>query len=560
MPVMGLLLGLALASKWVAAYAIGGLGILIVARSALGRLVLVLGLIGATTALGWIAVSGPAGSDYVFLAIMVGLTLAAVVAIVLHPIRWTWQERRLAIYGPIAVGAVVLLVALLTGRLDHRYHLGSLVASPLELGFAALLLGGMVDAAFALAGRWGFGPLARRPAPDQPAALLEPPAEAPRGWLDLGAGFGLPALWTLVCLIAIPVGVYVVSYVPWAWVQGHQLWPGWPAGHTGQTLLDLTAAMYNYHNNLASAHPASSPWWAWPLDLKPVWFYQDSFAGGTSASIYDAGNLVSWWLAIPAMGFAAWQAFKRRSTALGLLVVGFACQWLAWARIDRAAFQYHYYTALPFLLMALAYFIAELWHGPSWRTWVLARLAGAAAVLGPFGLWLLQRPLCGIAQVNAINPGSAACPTTIPDLGLSPRTLAIAVVLGLGVLLALRQLLGGAGPSGDAGDGEAAGLPARSRLLRVAGIAVVALAALALISALLPAAAAVALVAVPVEPIVAVVLIALLPVAAYVASARDSRRFAAGMLGAIGLWFVLWYPNISALPLPSSMTNIYQGL
>ena len=43
MPVIGVLLGLALASKWVAAYAIGALGILILARSALGRLVLILG-------------------------------------------------------------------------------------------------------------------------------------------------------------------------------------------------------------------------------------------------------------------------------------------------------------------------------------------------------------------------------------------------------------------------------------------------------------------------------------------------------------------------------------
>ena len=54
--------------------------------------------------------------------------------------------------------------------------------------------------------------------------------------------------------------------------------------------------MYEYHNNLRAAHAASSPWWAWPFDLKPVWFYQGGFAGDTAASIYDAGNLVIWWL------------------------------------------------------------------------------------------------------------------------------------------------------------------------------------------------------------------------------------------------------------------------
>lgn len=569
MPVIGLTLGLALASKWVAAYAIGGLGILVLARSALGRLILLLGLIGATTALGYLAVSvpeGDAGGNWLFLAIMVGLTLAAVVAMVLHPIRWTWEEQRLAVYGPIAVGIVVVLGALATGRLDHRYHLGSISAGPPEIGFAAIAFGLVVYTGFAVAGRMGFGPMALPPAPGAPGALLDPPAPAPTGWLNLGSGFGLPAVWTLACLIGLPLVVYVLSYVPWAWVDNHQLlpelWPGWPGGHTGtgpyDTLLNLTASMYNYHNNLTAAHPASSPWWAWPLDLKPVWFYQDSFAGGTSASIYDAGNLVTWWLAIPALGFAAWQAFKRRSVALGLITVAFACQWLAWARIDRAAFQYHYYTALPFLLIALAYFIAELWRGPSWRTWVLARLAGAAAVLGPFALWLFHRPLCGVAQVNAIDPGSASCPTTIPDLALSPRTLAIAIVLGLGVLLILRLFLTSDGSEGEGDRG--AGLRARTRLVRAAAIAAAVVVGLAAISAVLPATAAVRLTAVPVEPVALIVTIALLPVAAYVATARDSRRFAAGMLAAVGLWFVAWYPNISALPIPSSLTNVYQGL
>ena len=135
--------------------------------------------------------------------------------------------------------------------------------------------------------------------------------------------------------------------------------------------------MYAYHNGLTSAHPASSPWWAWPMNLKPVWFYQASLAGGTSAALYDAGSLVIWWLGIPAMAFVSWMAFKRRSLALTIIVVGFAAQWIPWARIDRAAFQYHYYTSLPFVVMALAYFMAELWHGASRHVWAFARIAAA---------------------------------------------------------------------------------------------------------------------------------------------------------------------------------------
>ena len=33
----------------------------------------------------------------------------------------------------------------------------------------------------------------------------------------------------------------------------------------------------------------------------------------------------------------------------------------------------------------------------------------------------------------------------------------------------------------------------------------------------------------------------------------------AGALGAMAFWFVLWYPNIAALPLPADIHNAYQG-
>ena len=53
--------------------------------------------------------------------------------------------------------------------------------------------------------------------------------------------------------------------------------------------------------------------------------------------------------------------------------------------------------------------------------------------------------------------------------------------------------------------------------------------------------------------------LALSPIAAYVATARDARRFVLGAIGAMVFWFVLWYPNISALPLPEAIHNAYQG-
>ncbi len=228
-----------------------------------------------------------------------------------------------------------------------------------------------------------------------------------------------------VSLVVIPLVVYVISYLPWAFIEEHQIVSGWPPGHTGQTLLALTGEMYRYHNNLTAAHAASSPWWAWPLNLKPVWFYQGSFAGNTAAAIYDAGNVVIWWMGIPAMAFVAYQAFKRRSLALALILIAFLAQWISWARIDRAAFQYHYYTSLPFVVMALAYFAAEVWHGASRRTWLFARVAAAVALMGPVILWMVRLPLCAVAGVEQVNKGSQACNGNPGNLVVTPAAAAL---------------------------------------------------------------------------------------------------------------------------------------
>jgi hypothetical protein len=65
---------------------------------------------------------------------------------------------------------------------------------------------------------------------------------------------------------------------------------------------------------------------------------------------------------------------------------------------------------------------------------------------------------------------------------------------------------------------------------------------------------------VPVEPVVLVLLPIAIAIAAFVATARDSRRFVIGMCVAMVAWFVGVYPNISALPLPTAIANAYQGV
>jgi 4-amino-4-deoxy-L-arabinose transferase-like glycosyltransferase len=558
LPLVGILLGLALASKWVALYAIAGIAVLILGRSALGRIVLILGLILGTTILGYMALAVPPGAttsagNYFFVGLLIALTLGATLVTVLHPIAWSVEETRLAIIGPAGLGILIFLVAVPLGVASTAIAVSSVAVTPIEVALALILTSGGVWLVLRLAGTFGLGPFAPLPDPDDPVRLTEPATPAPEGWLRPGAMVGLPVGWAIVCLALVPLAVYVVSYLPWV-ALGNRITESWPLGNTGQTLLELTRSMYDYHNGLRATHAASSPFWAWPFDLKPVWFYQDGFAAGTAAAIYDAGNLVAWWLSIPAMAFVAWQAFKRRSLGLGLVFVAFAFQWMPWARIDRATFQYHYYAALPFLLIALAYFIAELRNGPSTRTWALARLSGAVAILGPALLWSFKGPLCTFARVTAVNPSSEACVATAPgQIVLTWRSAGLAAVLVAAGALLIVQLL-------RLGSADRTAADVSGRLARIGLTAGVGMAALLAVTAFLPDSTIVSQDGFRIEPIALVVLVALSPVAWIVATARDARRFAVGAVLACVTWFVAWYPNLSGLPLPSAIVNAYQGL
>ena len=167
MPSIGVLLGLALASKWVAAYAIGALILLILVRSALGRVLAILGLIGITSVLGYLAITVPEGQGFgnlTFLIMMLALTLIAVVTAIVHPVAWTDEEMRLAVGAPVALGTLVFFVAVATGSTGAELALGPLAFTPLEIALALALGSGLVAVLFWFGGRIGFGPLASPPA------------------------------------------------------------------------------------------------------------------------------------------------------------------------------------------------------------------------------------------------------------------------------------------------------------------------------------------------------------------------------------------------------------
>ncbi len=567
LPVVGLLLGLAFGTKWVGAYAIGFVVLLVLLRSALGRVITLTAMIGLTALLGYLAVRPADVADprinATFLLLMAALTILLAAAMVRRPVRFTLDELRFAVLAPALLGSLLVLAGFVMGSGGASAASGLLAPNRvLFAGAGLLLLGAAAYGGSWVAARLGVGPLA----PPRPVARGEPvPSAAPTGWLRPGWAAGIPWSYALLCLTVIPLAVYIASYVPWAALEiggGNRILTDWPPGHTGQTLADLTVSMYRYHDELRATHAASSPWWAWPLDLKPVWFHQDGFAASTTGVIYDAGNVVIFWLAIPAVAFCAWQAWARRSLSLTLIVLGIACLWLPWARIDRATFQYHVFTSLPFTVLALAYFLGELWHGPSSRTYLLARIAGGVAILGPPLLWLLRQPLCGLAGTEAVHPDGVACGPLVRSLTIAESAFAATIVVLIGAatiawLVRAQVRTGSADPL----------LRVRTSSRDIEVSLLSALLVVTVATALGAAGASLLLsprpfLTLPVQAeVLAIVALLLLAAPAYLAArTRDPRRWVIGVLGAAALFFLLWYPSLTGLPLPDSVAQAYLGL
>lgn len=155
-------------------------------------------------------------------------------------------------------------------------------------------------------------------------------------------------LWCCLFFLVIPLDIYFAAFLPYTGMPGKQML---------SAFLNYQTSMYRYHANLVAEHAFSSPWYQWPLIIKPVWFY---FSGslptaGEISTISSFGNPALWWPAIPAMLFTLSAAFRKRAWVPVVASAGFLSVYLPWVLVPRLTFIYHYFTAVPFLVVALVY-------------------------------------------------------------------------------------------------------------------------------------------------------------------------------------------------------------
>lgn len=162
-------------------------------------------------------------------------------------------------------------------------------------------------------------------------------------------------LFCVLVFVLIPAVIYLLSYLPFMVLPG--------PGHGVKAVVSYQKHMYTYHSQLVATHPFASPWWEWPIIRRPIWFYSGrNLPPGLSASIVAMGNPAVWWLGILALVPALVLAIKKREKGMAVVFIAMAFQYLPWVLVPRLTFIYHFFSTVPFLILAMVYLFKQILH------------------------------------------------------------------------------------------------------------------------------------------------------------------------------------------------------
>lgn len=167
----------------------------------------------------------------------------------------------------------------------------------------------------------------------------------------------------------IPPIVYLLSYAHYFLI-----------GYNLNDFVDLHKQIWWYQTNLKATHDYTSPWWSWPLNLYPVWYFVD-YKEKLTANIFAAGNPPLFWFGALATVLTGWEALKKKSLNLFLILMGFLVFWLPWALSPRIMFLYHYAPSVAFMALALGHQLSSRFARKKSRVLLILSICLAGFIL-----------------------------------------------------------------------------------------------------------------------------------------------------------------------------------
>jgi dolichyl-phosphate-mannose-protein mannosyltransferase len=215
------------------------------------------------------------------------------------------------------------------------------------------------------------------------------PLAVPVGYVLWRKGFLKPFLWTLWVPVLVYLSVVFVGQV---------------ANPTGASSAfndnNPFTNVFRWHRqalvNVSKAVPneQASPWWSWPLMIRPILLFYQNYGAGNVATVFAIGNPLVWWSSTCAMLAGIVELWWRRAVRgtpiaehpLMPIALGYVCLMLPWLPGTRIPFVYNYLPMYPFAILALVYWLCRLWRYRSWGAWVVVAFAALVVTVALYFL------------------------------------------------------------------------------------------------------------------------------------------------------------------------------
>ncbi len=189
----------------------------------------------------------------------------------------------------------------------------------------------------------------------------------------------------LIFFVLVPGVIYYCSYIPYFASSG---------GVSIKRIIKAAEGMLAYHSTpgLGMDHAFYSPWYEWPLSIKPMYYAADAYEpAGYASSILSFGNPAVWWVGLLCLLIVLYAFFRHqaypalfhgmrtdektypfapkgeRDVRPALLLICFAAQYLPWTLVPRGTYIYHYFPSVPFIILCTALVMEYL------STWLVSR-------------------------------------------------------------------------------------------------------------------------------------------------------------------------------------------
>jgi len=126
-----------------------------------------------------------------------------------------------------------------------------------------------------------------------------------------------------------------------------------------QEIINYNLNMFDYHSAIDATHAYSSQWWSWMLDMKPMCYYRN-YENTLVSSITVFGNPAIFWMGLISIFYLIIKVIRKFSLEPTFILLAFLSLYLPYIFVDRLMFIYHFYYALPFMILAIVYMLKDI--------------------------------------------------------------------------------------------------------------------------------------------------------------------------------------------------------